>query len=59
MNKKSILFKIAALTAVLALNASLYVVLNKNAQEVNAYTKSSLPTTIDLNDNTEQQIRSY
>ena len=59
MNKKSILFKIAALTAVFTLNASLYVALNKKATEVNAYSTTSLPTTIDLNDNTPTQIRNY
>ena len=59
MNKKSILFKITALASVLTLNASLYVMLNKSAQKVDAYSSSSLPTTIDLNDCTEQEIRSY
>ena len=59
MKKKSLLFKIAALTAVLALNVSLCVSLNKKATEANAYNATSLPSTIDLNDCTEQQIRSY
>ena len=58
-NKKSILFKITALTSVLTLNASLYVALKKDAQKVEAYSASSLPTTIDLNDCSEQEIRSY
>ena len=58
-NKKSILFKITALTAVFTLNVSLYATLHKNAQKVDAYDSSSLPTTIDLNDCTEQEIRSY
>ena len=61
MNKKSILFKIAALTAVFTLNASLYVVLNKKATRVEAssYSVNSVPTTIDLNDTTESNIRNY
>ena len=59
MNKKSILFKIAALTTVLTLNGSLYLAFSKKAQEVNAYSTTSLPTTIDLNDCTDSQIRSY
>ena len=58
-NKKSILFKITALASVLILNASLYVALKKDAQKVDAYSASSLPTTIDLNDCSEQEIRSY
>ena len=58
-NKKSILFKIIALTAVFTLNVSLYSTLHKNAQKVDAYDSYSLPTTIDLNDCTEQEIRLY
>ncbi|MBO4667577.1 MAG: endonuclease [Bacilli bacterium] len=58
-NKKSFLFKIATLTAVFTLNISLYVSLNKTTERVDAYSTSSLPTTIDLNDCTEQEIRSY
>ena len=59
MNKKSILFKIGALTAVFTLNIGLYAFLNKTSQKVDAYSTSNLPTTIDLNDCTEQTIRSY
>ena len=59
MNKKNILSKIGVLTAVFALNASLFVSLNKYAHKVEAYDASSLPTTIDLNDCNEQEIRSY
>ena len=59
MNKKSILSKIGVLTAVFTLNASLFVSSNKNPQKVDAYSASSLPTTIDLNDCNEQEIRSY
>lgn len=61
MNKKSILFKIAALTAVFALNANLYVALNKKASgvEASSYSTSSAPTTINLNDASESTIRSY
>lgn len=61
MNKKSILLKTAALTAVFALNANLYVALNKKASEVEAssYSVNSVPTTINLNDASESTIRSY
>ena len=53
------LFKMAALTAVLTLNVSLFESVGKKASEVNAYSASSLPTTINLNDCTEQEIRFY
>ena len=59
MNKKSILFKIGAITTIFALTASLYVSSSKKEQKVEAYNASSLPTTIDLNDCGEQEIRSY
>ena len=59
MNKKNILSKIGVLAAVFTLNAGLFVSLNKYAHKVEAYDASSLPTTIDLNDCNEQEIRSY
>ena len=59
MNKKNILSKIGVITAVFTLNAGLFVSLNKYAHKVEAYDASSLPTTIDLNDCNEQEIRSY
>ena len=59
MNKKSILFKIGALVAVLSLNASVFISSNNKTQKVEAYDSSSLPTTIDLNDCGEQEIRTY
>ena len=59
MNKKSILFKITALAAVFTLNISLYTVLSNSSQKVEAYSNSNLPTTINLNDCSEQTIRSY
>lgn len=59
MNKKSILFKIGVLTAVFSLNAGLYIGLSKKPQKLEAYDASSLPTTIDLNDCGEEEIRSY
>ena len=59
MNKKNILSKIGVLAAVFTLNASLFVSLNKYAHKVEAYDASSLPTTIDLNDCNEQEIRDY
>ena len=61
MNKKSILFKSIALTAVFMLNASLYFVLNKKATgvEASSYSVNSVPTTVDLNDASDSDIRSY
>ena len=58
-NRKSILFKITALAAVFTLNISLYTFFSKDAESVIAYDAASLPTTIDLNDCGEQEIRSY
>ena len=59
MNKKSILLKIGVLTAVFSLNAGLYIGLSKKPQKLEAYDAASLPTTIDLNDCGEEEIRSY
>ena len=53
------LYQIVALTAVLTLNVSLFTSINKKASVVDAYSASNLPTTINLNDCTEQEIRSY
>ena len=57
--RKRHLFEITALTAVLTLNVGLYIGLNKKPEVVNAYDTSNLPTTINLNDCTDQEIRSY
>ena len=57
--KRTHLFGIVALTAALTINAGLYIALNKESNKVDAYNAASLPTTIDLNDCTEQEIRSY
>ena len=57
--KRKHLFELAALTAVLTLNVSLFAFLNQKASDVNAYNASSLPTTIKLNDCSESEIRSY
>ena len=58
--KRKHLYKIAAFTAVLTLNVSLYINLNKKPLEaVNAYSTSELPTTINLNDCSDSEIRSY
>ena len=59
MNKKSILFKSIALTSVFVLNMGLYLSLNKAAVELDAYSIADLPTTIDLNDCTADEIRDY
>ena len=58
--KRKHLYKIAAFTAILTLNVSLYINLNKKPLEaVNAYSTSDLPTTINLNDCSDSEIRSY
>lgn len=57
MNKKTI--GITSLFTVFALGIGAIVVTNKPYQEVNAYSASSLPTTIDLNDCSESTIRNY
>ena len=59
MKKKNILLPITALVSALVLTTSLYLVSNNKATDVNAYTVSSVPTTIDLNDCSEQEIRNY
>ena len=52
-------FRIAALSTVFALGIGLIVNINKQQNEVDAYSVSSLPSTIDLNDCSEATIRSY
>ena len=59
MKSKNKLFKIGVLLAVFTLNAGLYIGLSKKPQKLEAYDASSLPTTIDLNDCGEEEIRSY
>ena len=45
--------------SVLSLASALVIFQNKNYQEVSAYSIANLPTTIDLNDCTDAEIRSY
>ena len=59
MNKKNILFTTAFLISALVLGTSLYFACDNKTSEVVAYNTSSLPTTIDLNDCDEQQVRNY
>ena len=49
----------ALAVSVLSLASALVVAQNKNYQEVSAYSIANLPTTIDLNDCTDAEIRSY
>lgn len=49
----------ALAVSVLSLASVLVVAQNKNYQEVSAYSIANLPTTIDLNDCTDAEIRSY
>lgn len=57
-NKKSIPI-MTSLFVMLSLTAGFFANLNKTISEVSAYDVSTLPTTINLNDCTEQEIRSY
>lgn len=57
MNKKII--TITSLFTVFALGVGVISITNKPYQEVNAYSASSLPATIDLNDCSESTIRNY
>ena len=59
MKSKNKLFKIGVLLAVFSLNAGLYIGLTNKPQKLEAYNASSLPTTIDLNDCGEEEIRLY
>ena len=59
MNKKSVILKSIALTSIFVLNVGLLVNLNRVAVELDAYDIADLPTTIDLNDCTDEQIRTY
>ena len=56
---KKNLIKIGTLTAALSLSVGLFINLSKNASELGAYSIAALPTTIDLNDCEEQDIRDY
>ena len=56
---KKNLFKLGTLTAALALTVGLLINLSRNASELDAYSIAALPTTIDLNDCEEQDIRDY
>lgn len=49
----------ALAVSVLSLASALVIFQNKNYQEVSAYSIANLPTTIDLNDCTDAEIRSY
>ena len=49
----------ALAVSVLSLASALVVAQNKNYQEVSAYSIANLPTTIDLNDCTDAEIRAY
>ena len=56
---KKHVFGIVTLSTIFALSAGLIVTANKPHKEADAYSATSLTTTIDLNDCTEQEIRSY
>ena len=49
----------AILVGLLAFTTGFTLIKNQNYQQVDAYSIANLPTTIDLNDNTEAEIRNY
>lgn len=49
----------AILVGLLAFSTGFAIIKNQNYQQVDAYSIANLPTTIDLNDNTEAEIRNY
>ena len=51
--------RLIALGGILALSIPAFLALSQNTKSVSAYNASSLPTTIDLNDSTASDIRSY
>ena len=55
--KKSL--RILALTGIVALSVPVFLGITNNAKKADAYNASSLPTTIDLNDTSASNIRSY
>lgn len=55
--KKSLRF--VTLGGILALSIPAFLALSQNVKKVDAYSPSSLPTTIDLNDTSASNIRSY
>lgn len=55
--KKSL--RLIALTGILALSVPVVLGITNNAKKADAYSASSLPTTIDLNDSSASTIRSY
>ena len=55
--KKSL--RLIALTGILALSVPVVLGITSNAKKADAYNAASLPTTIDLNDTSEANIRSY
>ena len=56
---KKHIFGIATLSTIFALSVGLIVTVNKPHKEADAYSATSLTSTINLNDCTEQEIRSY
>ena len=56
---KKHVFRIVTLSTIIALSVGLVVVTSGSYKEADAYNESALPTTINLNDCTEQEIRSY
>lgn len=59
MKKNLILASLTLLLSIGAISASIFLNNKKTAEKADAYSVSSLPTTIDLNDTSEANIRSY
>ena len=53
------ILRIALLSTAFVVNVGLFINIRNNPTELDAYDSSDLPTTIDLNDCSEEEIRSY
>ena len=59
MKKKIFITSLAIALSTGAISASIFSISRKNVEKTNAYTISSLPSTINLNDSTPEVIKGY
>ena len=59
MKKKIFITSLAIALSIGAIFASIFSISHKNVEKTNAYTISSLPSTINLNDSTPEVIKGY
>ncbi len=59
MKKKIFITSLAIALSIGAISASIFSISHKNVEKTNAYTISSLPSTINLNDSTPEVIKGY